>query len=113
VLTFGTAIFVAAEFAFVTVDRAALDRAAEQGDHTAVGLRDALRSLSTQLSGAQLGITTTTLSVGYLVEPSAARLLGHPWFPRPWRSPARWRGPGGWRRCSAASPALRARSSRC
>jgi CBS domain containing-hemolysin-like protein len=36
----------------------------------------ALRSLSTQLSGAQLGITVTSLVVGFLAEPSLAALLG-------------------------------------
>jgi CBS domain containing-hemolysin-like protein len=35
----------------------------------------AVRSLSTQLSGAQVGITLTTLVVGFLVEPSLATLL--------------------------------------
>jgi hypothetical protein len=42
--------FVAAEFAFVTVDRGNVDRAAEQGDKSAQGVQSALRSLSTQLS---------------------------------------------------------------
>jgi len=41
--------FVAAEFAFVTVDRASVERAAEDGDRKARGVLAALRSLSTQL----------------------------------------------------------------
>src|SRR6185436_19014461 len=36
------------------------------------------RSLSTQLSGAQVGITATTLVVGYLVQPALAGLLRGP-----------------------------------
>ena len=48
-------VFVAAEFAFVTVDRAQVDRDALAGDHAAQGVQSALRSLSTQLSGAQVG----------------------------------------------------------
>ncbi len=38
----------------------------------------ALKSLSTQLSGAQLGITVTSLLVGFLAQPSLASLLSSP-----------------------------------
>ena len=38
----------------------------------------ALRKLSTQLSACQVGITLTTLLVGYLAEPSIAALLTGP-----------------------------------
>jgi CBS domain containing-hemolysin-like protein len=75
VLVLACGAFVAAEFAFVTVDRATVDRLAERGDRTAAGVRAALRRLSTQLSGAQLGITITNLLVGFLAEPAVARLL--------------------------------------
>ena len=64
--------FVAAEFSFVTVDRGAAERA---GAH---GVLRALRTLSTQLSGAQLGITVTNLLIGFLAEPAIARLIGGP-----------------------------------
>lgn len=70
------ATFVAAEFSLVTVDRSTVERAAEAGDRGAAGVLTALRSLSTQLSGAQLGITVTSLVVGFLAEPSLAALLG-------------------------------------
>ncbi|MEO7745194.1 MAG: hemolysin family protein [Actinomycetota bacterium] len=78
VLTLGTALFVAAEFAFVALDRAAVERSVESGDARSVGVLDALRRLSTQLSASQVGITLTTLLVGYLVEPSVASLLSRP-----------------------------------
>ena len=71
-------LFVAAEFAFVTVDRGAVDRAAESGDAGAVGVQAALRSLSTQLSGAQVGITVTNLVIGFLAEPAIAQLIDGP-----------------------------------
>jgi len=74
-LTAANAFFVAAEFSLVTVDRAEIDRQAEAGDRTARTVRRALRELSFQLSGAQLGITITTLLTGYLAEPAIARLL--------------------------------------
>ncbi|WP_182376260.1 hemolysin family protein [Nocardioides sp. WS12] len=71
-------LFVAAEFAFVTVDRSQVDRAADEGDHSAIGVQKALRSLSTQLSGAQVGITITNLAIGFLAEPAIAELLRGP-----------------------------------
>ena len=77
-LTLGTALFVAAEFAFVALDRAAVERSVEAGDARSVGVLAALRRLSTQLSASQVGITLTTLLVGYLVEPSVASLLSGP-----------------------------------
>ena len=78
VLIAANAVFVAAEFSLVTVDRPTVARLAESGDARAVSLRTALRSLSTQLSGAQLGITVTSLVVGFIAEPSIATLLRGP-----------------------------------
>jgi CBS domain containing-hemolysin-like protein len=70
--------FVAAEFALVTVDRPTVERAAASGDRAAAGVQKALTSLSTQLSGAQLGITITNLAIGFLAEPAIARLIDGP-----------------------------------
>ncbi|GAA4098443.1 hemolysin family protein [Nocardioides kongjuensis] len=77
-LVLACGLFVAAEFAFVTVDRGQVDRAAADGDPAAIGLQKALRSLSTQLSGAQVGITITNLAIGFLAEPAIAELLRGP-----------------------------------
>ena len=74
----GTALFVAAEFALVTVDRATVNRQAAAGDAGARSLLAGLKSLSTQLSGAQVGITVTTLALGFVMEPSLASLLAGP-----------------------------------
>jgi CBS domain containing-hemolysin-like protein len=74
-LTAANAGFVAAEFSLVTVDRAEIDRRDSAGDRAAHNVREALRRLSFQLSGAQLGITITALLTGYLAEPAIARLL--------------------------------------
>ncbi len=74
-LTAANAFFVAAEFALVTVDRVEIDRRAEAGDRRARTVRKALRELSFQLSGAQLGITITALLTGYLAEPALAKLF--------------------------------------
>lgn len=77
-LTLGTGVFVAAEFSLITLDRPEVEREAASGSRSAAGVLVGLKTLSTQLSGAQLGITVTTLLVGYLVEPSLARLLEEP-----------------------------------
>lgn len=71
-------LFVAAEFAFVTVDRSSVDRDAETGDRRARGVRSALKTLSTQLSAAQVGITVTNLIIGFLAEPSISKLVDGP-----------------------------------
>lgn len=78
VLTALTGFFVAAEFSFTTVDRGRAEEAAAAGDRGARGVVAALRGLSTQLSAAQLGITITTLVVGYLAEPALGELLRGP-----------------------------------
>ncbi|GAB2856046.1 hemolysin family protein [Nocardioides pacificus] len=71
-------LFVAAEFSLVTIDRARVERAVADGDPGAEGIQAALRSLSTQLSGAQVGITITNLAIGFLAEPAIASLVDGP-----------------------------------
>ncbi|MET7641452.1 hemolysin family protein [Streptomyces sp. NPDC005438] len=71
-------LFVAAEFSLTTVERGALDQAVERGERGAASAQRAVRSLTFQLSGAQLGITVTNLVVGMLAEPSIARLIAGP-----------------------------------
>ncbi|MDO7866789.1 hemolysin family protein [Nocardioides jiangxiensis] len=70
--------FVAAEFAFLTVDRGQVDRLAAAGDGSAKGVQTALKSLSTQLSGAQVGITVTNLAIGFLAEPAISDIVDAP-----------------------------------
>ena len=71
-------VFVAAEFSLTTVQRPELERAARDGERGAAGALRAVRALSFQLSGAQLGITVTGLVIGMITEPSLARLLTGP-----------------------------------
>ena len=77
-LTIGTAVFVAAEFAFVALDKTTVQKAIEQGDTAAKPVLASLRHLSTQLSASQVGITVTTLVLGYLAQPSVGKLLRTP-----------------------------------
>ena len=78
VLTLGTALFVAAEFSLVALDHSVVERSVQSGDTRSVGVLAGLKQLSTQLSTSQVGITLTTLLVGYLVEPSLAAMLASP-----------------------------------
>ncbi|WP_018502228.1 hemolysin family protein [Parafrankia discariae] len=71
----GNALFVAAEFALVAVEPHQIEEAANAGDRRAGIVLRAVRSLSFQLSGAQLGITVTSLVVGYIAEPAVATLV--------------------------------------
>ncbi|MFI6701328.1 hemolysin family protein [Streptomyces sp. NPDC050509] len=77
-LILANGFFVAAEFGLITVDRPDAERAAAAGDRRARSVVRALRELSFQLSGTQLGITITSLVVGMLAEPALAELLGGP-----------------------------------
>ncbi|MEO8814567.1 MAG: hemolysin family protein [Mycobacterium sp.] len=75
VLTIGTAVFVAAEFSLTTLERSVVDANARDGTRRDGYVQRAHRTLSFQLSGAQLGISITTLATGYLAEPVLARWL--------------------------------------
>lgn len=81
-LTLGTAVFVAGEFALVALDPSTVETRAAEGDRRAVTVSRALSRLSTLLSGAQVGITLTTILLGYTAQVALAdaltRLLGDP-----------------------------------
>lgn len=74
-LIVGTGVFVAAEFALLTLDKHTVDEAVRNGEAGAKYLEKGLHHLSTQLSAAQVGITITTLLTGYLMQPSLGALL--------------------------------------
>jgi CBS domain containing-hemolysin-like protein len=69
------AFFVAGEFAIVAVDRSLVERRARDGERTARRILNSLRNLSFELSGAQLGITATSLVLGAIAEPAVASLI--------------------------------------
>ncbi|MBO1331530.1 hemolysin family protein [Streptomyces sp. VRA16 Mangrove soil] len=77
-LILANGFFVAAEFGLVTVERPDAEQAAAAGDKRARTVVSALKELSFQLSGTQLGITITSLVVGMLAEPALAELLHGP-----------------------------------
>jgi CBS domain containing-hemolysin-like protein len=72
-LTFGTAIFVAAEFSLTALERSQVASHLKRVDDArARQVHRAHQTLSFQLSGAQVGITITTLTMGYIAEPIIA-----------------------------------------
>ena len=77
-LTLGTAVFVAAEFSLTALERSTVDANARTGGPRDRLVQRAHRTLSFQLSGAQVGISITTLITGFLAEPVIARLLAPP-----------------------------------
>ncbi len=74
-LTIGTGLFVASEFALVNLDRADLQARQDAGESRLSLTISALKITSTHLSSAQLGITLTTLLTGYTMEPALTNLL--------------------------------------
>ncbi len=74
-LTFGTGIFVASEFSMVSLERNEVEARAAKGEKGLGNTIRALRKTSTHLSGAQLGITLTTMLTGFLAEPALGVLL--------------------------------------
>ena len=63
------------EFALVTVDRTRVEQLAEEGNKGARRVLRALRRLSFELSGAQLGITLASIVLGVVAEPVLTDVL--------------------------------------
>lgn len=74
-LVFANAVFVAVEFAYLTVNRNTVRERIQSGDKLAAAVDRALSKTATNLSGAQLGITVSSLIAGFLTGPSVGVLL--------------------------------------
>ena len=76
VLTASTGLFVAIEFAMTGLERSTIDaHVKDRGDSIARAVARDHSNLSFVLSGAQLGITVTTLAAGFLAEPVLGRFF--------------------------------------
>ena len=69
------ALFVATEFALVAARATGLEEAAAAGSRSAQRVLAARQDLRLQVSGAQLGITASSIALGVLAEPTIVRLL--------------------------------------
>ncbi len=68
-------LFVAGEFALVAADRGRIDLAAGRGSRRAVMVQAMFDRLSLYLSGTQLGVTMTSILLGFLAEPLLSKLF--------------------------------------
>lgn len=68
-------LFVAAEFSMVAARRGPIEELALRGDGRARATLAVMSNLSFMLSGAQFGITASSLLVGFLARPAVADLL--------------------------------------
>ena len=72
ILLIANGFFVAAEFAFTASRKEVIEKI---GTRRAKAALAAMKELSDTLAGAQVGITLATLLLGFVAEPSVARLL--------------------------------------
>jgi putative hemolysin len=75
VLVLANAFFVAAEFALVAVRRSRIDELLLQGRRGTASAKYAIDNLDDTIAATQLGITLASLALGWVGEPSMARLI--------------------------------------
>src|SRR5688500_1950285 len=75
VLVAANGFFVASEFALVAVRKSRIETQAAEGDKAAVRLLGMLNNLNAYISATQLGITLSSLGLGWIGEPAVASLL--------------------------------------
>lgn len=74
-----TTVFVGSEFALVKVRSTRIEQLVEEGNRSAKIVKKMIANLDYYLSACQLGITVTSLGLGWLGEPTFEKLL-HPLF---------------------------------
>ncbi len=75
VLVLANGFFVASEFALVAVRKSRIETQAADGNAAAQRLLGMLNNLNAYISATQLGITLSSLGLGWIGEPAVARLL--------------------------------------
>lgn len=75
VLVLSNGFFVASEFALVAVRKSRIEATAAEGDASAIKLFDMLKNLNAYISATQLGITLSSLGLGWVGEPAIASIL--------------------------------------
>lgn len=74
-LVLANGFFVASEFALVAVRKSRIESLALEGDKAAIRLLGMLNNLNAYISATQLGITLSSLGLGWVGEPAVASLL--------------------------------------
>lgn len=75
VLVFANGFFVASEFSLVAVRRSRVAELVANGRMNAIALQRAVDNLDANLAATQLGITISSLALGWLGEPALAHLI--------------------------------------
>src|SRR5688500_4766291 len=78
-LVLANGFFVASEFALVAVRKSRIEALAAEGNAAAVRLMAMLNNLNAYISATQLGITLSSLGLGWVGEPAVAAIL-EPWL---------------------------------
>jgi CBS domain containing-hemolysin-like protein len=78
-LVAANALFVAAEFSLVAARRTRIEAMIRRGDRRAVSARAVMQNITRFISGTQLGITLTSLGLGWIGEPALAEPIAR-WF---------------------------------
>ena len=68
-------LFVAAEFALVSVRRTRIEELVANGVKGAKSVENALNNLTRSIAATQLGITLTSIGLGFVGEPALARRI--------------------------------------
>jgi len=71
-------LFVAAEFSLVAVRKTRVEELVTRGVKGAKAVDAALRNLSRSIAGTQLGVTLSSIGLGFVGEPALAQLLDPP-----------------------------------
>ena len=74
-LVLGNGFFVAAEFSLVVVRKTRIDQLIAEGSSTARVVRRALSDPDSYIAATQLGITMTSLGLGWIGEPALAHVI--------------------------------------
>src|SRR4249919_3945281 len=74
-LVLANALFVAAEFAIVTVRKTRVDQLIAEGHHGARAVRRAVSAPDRYIAATQLGITMASLGLGWMAEPALASVF--------------------------------------
>jgi CBS domain containing-hemolysin-like protein len=92
-LVLANGFFVATEFALVAVRRTRVQQLASEGSARARSVLGLLDHLDTYIAATQLGITISSIGLGWIGEPAVARLIEPaleqaPFLPESWRESA-------------------------
>src|SRR5262245_16437900 len=77
VLVLANALFVAAEFSLVAARRTRIEAMIRRGDRRAAAALKVMGNITRYISGTQLGITLTSLGLGWVGEPALAEPIAH------------------------------------